>query len=76
MNCPPQKTQGTLCGVPHLDSAFWISSYFFLLVFFAAFLVAFFVAMDLFSLPCVMEYCNDNLLQLVACIESFKNEVK
>jgi hypothetical protein len=41
------------------------------LVFFAAFLPPFFVAMVLFSLPLFMVR-NDVPLQLLECIESFK----
>jgi hypothetical protein len=50
-----QKAKGTLAR-PLVG---WKSSYFFF--FLAAFLVAFFlVAMVLFSLPFVMEYCDSN----------------
>jgi hypothetical protein len=57
----PPKNSGDAFRVPHLPSV-WSSNYFFLLVFFAAFLVAFFVAIVLFSLPFVATFV---LLQLV-----------
>jgi hypothetical protein len=48
----------------------------FFAAFFAGFFAAFFVAIDLFSLPVIWKICNGTLLQLLECIELFKNEVK
>lgn len=68
---PPTKNFGGRFSRPPVGSSL---NYFFLLVFFAAFLAAFFLVAIVSILPFLKS--RHTTSQLFECIESFKNEVK